>query len=515
MSKLELFFEGTDFTPLARIEKGKTKKTFKFICKKDNKIFNGDLKAKRGILKEITDIINDEEKQLLLLKDFLLKSQEKIDDLIIDQSLDDREKDLFDYHSQKMYFGGLVGVISIKNFEFNKHSYDITLQIKTRLDYRDYGTNKMNNDYFLMTLLYDGYTPLFGSDVKKDADRLTDYLLLHGFLEKYEAAIVKGYFKTYYSKENNDSRVKGVINVSKHISTNLGLYNGKITYSFKEKSEYNYINRLIVCAYEFLINKYGENIKNIMKKYPKLNESLETLKYFMKKPQYPNRREIINKTINILRHPYYTEYEELRKICLKILREEKQSPFSGEENERVDGVLVYVPKLWENYIKKFFRNNKVIAQNKIKVFDINDSNIYSQETIPDFVFYHNNKPFMILDAKFKPRWYDVATTGKIEDLLPDYDKCIRDMVSINAFATGVIFPTNEELLYEDNNFESSNKKYNYCHNISKFNSMHKFYTFPIFIPKNEGEFGEWKKTFIINCKYIFSIINKIIESNKI
>ena len=112
----------------------------------------------------------------------------------------------------------------------------------------------------------------------------------------------------------------------------------------------------------------------------------------------------------------------------------------------------------------------------------------------------------------------MATTGKIGSLLlPDYDKCIRDMVSINANATGVIFPTNEAIDFGDNSFENKGQNFEYVHEISARNKEDKFYTFPIFVPKTNSDrdrFEQWKKTFIDNCKNTFKKIVNIVNQYK-
>jgi len=203
-----------------------------------------------------------------------------------------------------------------------------------------------------------------------------------------------------------------------------------------------------------------------------------------------------------------------RKISLKILREEKISVFSGTEADKVEGILMYVPKLWEKYIENYLRNIKYKAQDKIRILDVNSSGEYRQLTQPDFVFYNEETPFMILDAKFKPGWMNVATTGEIGELLfDDYNKCLRDMVSINSHASGVIFPTNDVIENKNDEFIKADDSFEYKHNISKYNSVDKFYTFPIFIPKVEGEFSLWKQKFNDNCLKTFEIIKQTVNQN--
>ena len=60
------------------------------------------------------------------------------------------------------------------------------------------------------------------------------------------------------------------------------------------------------------------------------------------------------------------------------------------------------------------------------------------------------------------------------------------MSSIQAFATGVIFPTNKEV----------NDKFEYSHPLSEDNKIYRFYAFPVTVPYTENSSYElWNKVF--------------------
>ena len=513
MSRAEIYYFGTDFTPLLTIKQNNKQYKFGYKCLLDGKEVQFDGNEKKGIKRILSEITLKKELQFNLLKSFLLRAQDNIDRLVTDKSLDSEEKQIYTYVSQQIYFGGLVGVVSIKDFPISDNdTADITLQINSRFDSSSSSFEHIK-PFFLMTLLFNGFIPLSNSRVNRDSEGLTDMLLLYSFIEKYKIAYVKGYFKTYHRFENNDAKVKGSIDVPRHIKTNIGLNNGKISYNYKEKTASNYINHLIVEAYECLKRKYYNQTLSSFKTCDYLRASIENLKYLINYPKY-SKKTLISKNTNPLSHPYYTEYEDIRKICLKILREEKVSAFNGNENDKVEGVLMYIPKLWEKYIENYFRNIKYRAQDKIRILDVNSNNDYKQLTQPDFVFYKDDTPFMILDAKFKPGWINVAKTGEVGSLLlSDYDKCIRDMVTINSHSTGVVFPTNDSITNEESTFRISDETFEYKHNISKYNSTDKFYTFPIFIPPIQDDFIAWKNKFNSNCVNTFNIIKKIINNS--
>jgi hypothetical protein len=91
-------------------------------------------------------------------------------------------------------------------------------------------------------------------------------------------------------------------------------------------------------------------------------------------------------------------------------------------------------------------------------------------------------------------------------VLPDYDKCLRDMVSINAHAAGVVFPTNKT------QFE----KRSMIHYISKYNATDNFYTIPVCVPFVEDgqEYSDWKTGLDDSMKMTEECIGQIIEYEK-
>lgn len=413
--------------------------------------------------------------------------------------------------------GGIVGILRRK-IKYNTKLYDITLEIHSRFDTDD------KHPYFLATMLMQETGLNFNPDtVPVDSEAFFDFLLLALFKRHLLDAQRKGYYREYRRFERNDDRLRGSIDVARHIRLNMGQDNGRIAYSYRENTVNNFLNHLIVAAYECLKKKYPGMVSSAFDSNRDIKGTIDFLRNEIGYSK-ANSYVLINKNMRPISHPYFTEYEQLRQTCIKILRNEKLSCFNGKEGE-TDGILFYMPDLWEDFLEKKLMTGlgdgiRVEAQNEIKVFGIknkeNERDSFKQPTRPDFVFYNDNKdndnkdnePFMILDAKFKPGWANAAIKGQLgEALLPDYDKCLRDMVDINAHATGVIFPVSaeEEEKAEDGtetNATAEQKiiipgpvlKHPDCfreHAISEHNKTDKFYTIPIKVPSLNG--GETEK----------------------
>ena len=118
MANLQLNYYGSDYTPL-----------------KDNENNTFDFKV-NGTTKSAQNLRENKNKQYLILESFLKYAQKNISSFTMIKDSDIKDCKLYNYHEQKMYFDGLVGVISIKDFvPFpDSDKYDITLQINSRLD---------------------------------------------------------------------------------------------------------------------------------------------------------------------------------------------------------------------------------------------------------------------------------------------------------------------------------------------------------------------------------------------
>lgn len=440
----------------------------------------------------------------------------------------------------KEYFGGVVGIIEDvfeinlsdntysdgkdieDKYQIENLNFEIRLQICSKFD-----TEK---PYFLATMLLRNKIELNDLVFSNEED-IYDYLLLFWYKIKILEAYQKGFYKTYRRFEENGYRLRGSINISQHIKLNIGQNNGKIAHIYRENTINNYLNHLIIVTYEYLKKKYPElveqNIDNDLNIRCILEGIRNEIGYNTMGIQF-----LIKNNQKTISHPYFIEYEDLREICLKILREEALSIWEAGK-ERTKSILFYIPDLWELYLEDILKQDKelkndVYTQGKtpesdkqLKIFgeyNKTENKNFKKNIYPDFIFFDEESPYFILDAKFKGRWKE-SIEGEIPDFcLDDYNKCIRDMNSINAHATGVIFPANIE---QGNDVKYSDLK-KLQHSISKYNQQDCFYTIPVYIPDTKNNLDEvgilsyldWKKEFDSNVSTTLKIIKEIITVEK-
>ncbi len=546
----EIIYIGQDLTSIDKAFVIKPNQTAKLVDEKDKEVLWEFLeKCNKNLGSNENDLIivghSDEKKAFDEKRKYKLtsvysssKNKDSEDDEIVDSVLvsgllaneDNDSKDGSDssnveeesLQKENRRFGQLVGTIrgTIGNGKYKK---TVKVIINSRFDVINQVNPLESKPYFLASLLLKGKLKFSkNSEVDFNHESLFDFYMIWIMKKHFEDAMLQGFFKKYQRFERNDDRLRGSIDISKHIQINMGMDNGKIAYSYRENSMDNMVNHLILSAYDYLEDKYPDIVMDNFDS--EFEMQIRNLKYAIGYPKY-DRRTLINKNSIPISHPFFSDYRLLQADCLKILRDEGVSPF-GSKDESISGIVYYVPDLWEEYLEDYIKaglknENRTLSENEtdkektismyvepqktIKVMvgmqnnnrDLEEANKRSggHSTYPDYVFsyrYNSSEKdhyFFILDAKYKYYWPDALDGILASDILGDYDKCIRDMESIGGTGTGVMFPIHET--------ERSKHGTQYRHRFSVYNDFGTFYTLPIVVPdimSSKGEkvsFPEW------------------------
>ena len=253
-----------------------------------------------------------------------------------------------------------------------------------------------NSDYFLQYMLekvFD-FPNIVDISTSANQDDQLFHMLLFLFPYYLEQAVRKGLFKTYIRRKYNDSNVKGVIDIPRHIDKNTPFV-GKVAYNQREYSYDNYLMELIRHTIDFIKKKpYGKKILARVKDEVQLVVDAT--------PNYSafDKRKIIEKnTHNIVRHAYYREYRSLQHLCLLILQHQKHQIGSGAR--QIYGILFDGAWLWEEYVNqlisdKFYHPRNKGGEGAQRLFSGGIGLIY-----PDFIG-REHTPRLIADAKYKP-----------------------------------------------------------------------------------------------------------------
>jgi len=247
--------------------------------------------------------------------------------------------------------------------------------------------------YFLTYLL----SRVFGGSIVQEVDigkdPLWDLLLAFAFRRKLLAAAATGLFKEYRTHHHDDARVRGCIDIDRHLRTNIP-FRGKVSYSVREFSYDNPLNHLIRHALE-----------KVRRKWPRILDGCGDLtdlsRLLHQNTPTWNPADVrgclrLAETRRPVRHPHYHgTYEPLRRICRALLEGEGAGLYRQEQE--ADGVLFDGAWLWEEYLWTILRDlGYSHPRNKEREGGL--------QALPGVTFYpdflHRGKR-VILDAKYQ------------------------------------------------------------------------------------------------------------------
>lgn len=228
------------------------------------------------------------------------------------------------------------------------------------------------------------------------------YLFPH-FLKK---ALAQGMFKEYRFERKNDANVKGALDASRHIRENIP-FRGKISYNTRERSPDNPMTQLVRHTIESIRTR--ANGKAVLSADEETRNAVSQIVAATPSYSVQARRKIISQNAKPVRHPYFSDYAPLQKICRAILCHHKLK--FGDNSRKIYGVLFDVAWLWEEYLAVVLKDSGFIhAENKTGKNPIALWN--GNPRYPDFYKGKQNHDFtygdeipernVVLDAKYKP-----------------------------------------------------------------------------------------------------------------
>ena len=284
--------------------------------------------------------------------------------------------------------GNIVGFLGFRNVNLTIHS-------RFSPDAR--------KDYFLHYLLQKVFLGnVFDFSVSGDDEPIFDFLV-YFFPQYLKRALAQGLFRQYKRFSFNDSNVRGVVDIPRHIASNYP-FTGRIAYSTRVMSADNPLTQLV--------RHTIEHLRTTMLGSRLLQLDSETRDCVMEivncTPSYSKaaRRQVLNDNLRPVNHPYYTAYQPLQRLCIAILRHESLS--TGQEDHEVKGLLFDCAWLWEEYLATLLTPFMQHPHNRtksggIKAFSADpdpDSDSWSYSWYPDFYNNEVAKPYVI-DAKYK------------------------------------------------------------------------------------------------------------------
>ncbi|MCF0180017.1 MAG: restriction endonuclease [Bacteroidales bacterium] len=292
-----------------------------------------------------------------------------------------------------------------------------------------------SKDYFLHYMLQKVFCPnLIEWRHSYNNTTIFDFLL-YLFPYYLNKALSQGLYKEYCRFKYNNSRVKGAIEVSRHINRNFP-FAGNIAYSTREYSFDNRITQLIRHTIEYIkTTRFGNTVLRDMTTQSNVRLIIDNTPTYSKQ----QLRRVLSDNAKEVRHPFYTEYTILQRICLQILRHDGFK--YGEDDKQVYGILFRGDWLWEEYIAVVLKGSfahYTAANSHFKL--LNNNGVKKQKIIPDYISIDKR---LVADAKYIP--LEKNSSYNEERATYIYYKTIMYMLRFSS-KHGLLFYPNSEIM---------------------------------------------------------------------
>ena len=284
---------------------------------------------------------------------------------------------VFEVKGNKLYTGNIMGFIGYR---------DTKVRIHSRFSQSD------GNDYFLHYMLQKVFAlNIFDLKFHADDESIFDFLiyLFPAFLKR---AMQQGLYKEYQTRNYNDANVRGRIDVNRHIRINSP-FSGRVAYSIREYAYDNHVTQLVRHTIEYIANHPYNG--GILQNDEQIKDAVSLIREATPSYSQNERRKVINQNLRPVSHPYFSEYRNLQRLCLQIIRHDEIK--YGQKADEIYGVLFDGAWLWEEYLNTILQDcGFTHPQNKMFKGKIPLFNDGSAPRYPDF-----HRGDMVLDAKYK------------------------------------------------------------------------------------------------------------------
>lgn len=400
---------------------------------------------------------------------------------------------------------GYVGLLQLENGR--------ELFIGSRFDEND-------NCYFTQYILSKAYNlkvSLF-RDMKPQTGKgqFIEFLLMFVFFYQINKAYSKGIYRQYCTFECNDAKLRGKIDIARHIRLNP-LFNGKIAYSYREYTINNNVNRLILTAYSWLEKSNKQLMVELTRQYKNVADYIKNLKNVMQ----PFSKQEISKAIfrdrKKITHSVYKDWESVRKTAIMILKH-MGVDIAEKSEHRTSGILIDMSLIWELYIESILKSKSDSSFAYEFYTQMETPYLFTEKTEKivakiqtDFEFSRKENecdPILILDAKYKNKWQEIASNPEGQNEWPREDtfQMLAYMYLRKCNSGGIVCPLKKEEIKEG---EKVYFKYD-LKNGKGGELRGEFFIIPIVIPqvKTQEDLVDNMKN---NEKNFFSAVNEVLD----
>lgn len=241
-----------------------------------------------------------------------------------------------------------------------------------------------------------------------DQEDLWDFLI-YLFPMALKRAVRQGVFRAYRIFMYDDDRIKGSVDIPRLIRRDIP-FAGRISYNTREHTGDNHVMQLIRHTVEYIRKKAPVLLTADAEMRRAVDLTVQMTPDFTER----DRTRVISANLRPVRHPFYSDYTTLQKLCLQILRHEKLS--YGNNDGSISGIVFDAAWLWEEYLNAIFQSNSnlngiVHPRNKMRTDPVY---FYKNRGKPHYPDFYDEKRHLILDAKYKRMEGGVASDDLVQ-----------------------------------------------------------------------------------------------------
>ena len=290
------------------------------------------------------------------------------------------EERLFSLDGDRMSVGNLVGFWGVD---------DVNVRVHSRLD------AEARQYFFHYMLQRICGVNVIDMKTLPDEEDLWDFLI-YLFPMALKRAMQQGIFRAYQVFRHDDDRLRGTIDIARYVRRDIP-FAGKVAYTTREHTADNHVVQLIRHAIEFIRRRAPE----LLSVDSEMRQAVATIVQLTPDYSEKARAKILAANLRGIRHPYYSAYTGLQKICIQILRHEKIS--FGQSDGVICGIVFDAAWLWEEYLNTVFANDKMFAgiihpKNKRREMPVYFFEPHRGAHYPDF---YDEDRRVVMDAKYK------------------------------------------------------------------------------------------------------------------
>ncbi len=300
-----------------------------------------------------------------------------------------------------------------------------------------------SRDYLLYYMLEKVFSiNIFKFDQACRSEGIWDFLLLCLFPYFLNKAVAQGVYKEYRRREYNDANIRGVIDINRHIGQNIP-FQGNIAYSTREYTYDNPVMQLLRHTIEHIRNHpFG---RGILTSDSETRSNVSMICNITQMVYKKNLRQgVILQNLRQVKHPYFSQYADLQKICVRILRREKTA--FGDSKDKLSGLLFDGAWLWEEYLNTILKKDFIHPENKKRkggyyLFTDDSRKKEVQKIYPDFVSREGKKPVVVGDAKYNSLDRKEDYSENSERATSIYYKTLTYMYRLKSNLGMLLFPS--------------------------------------------------------------------------